>query len=201
MQAVNPLVDLIAILAVVLSAGTVLRMLYLLLRGRRPDVLRVLIRLSWCVLAYVAVSLATSAIRPARSIGQEERWCFDDWCVSVDRVTRRPAAGGTIYTLDLQTYNAGSRPQRALYPWVFVRDAGGQQYRSTTKEWETAMAGTIAPHESNHFSLDFLLPPGVRAVGFSTNHGGGAPCRLVPSLLFVSQGGCLFHKYDSIHLQ
>ena len=133
MQAVNPLVDLIAILAVVFSAGTVLRMVYLLLRRRRPDALHLLIRWAWCVLAYFAVSLAASALRPERSIGQAERWCFDDWCVSVDRVTRRSAADGTVYTLDLQTYNAANRSQRALYPWMFVRDAGGQQYQSTTK--------------------------------------------------------------------
>jgi hypothetical protein len=29
----------------------------------------------------------------------------------------------------------------------------------------------------------------------------GRPCSLLPSILIVGQGRCLFHKYDSIRLE
>src|SRR5678816_1600771 len=97
MQSVNPLVDLAAILAVLGTAATTLRMIYLLMRGRRPQARRVLARWGISALAYLMVSLSASALRPERSIGLGERWCFDEWCVSVDRVTSRNASTGTLY--------------------------------------------------------------------------------------------------------
>ena len=200
MQAVNPLVDLAAILAVLGTAATTLWMIYLIMRRRRTMARRVLTRWGVCAAAYLVVSLGASAMRPERSIGLGERWCFDEWCVSVDRISQRSAPVGTIYTLDLQAYNAGRRPQRALYPWMFVRDADGRRYLPETKDWVASVEASIAPHESHRFPVDFLVSADARQLGFVTNHGGGAPCNLLPALVFISQGGFLFDKFDSIRL-
>ena len=200
MQSVNPLVDLAAILAVLGTAATTLRMIYLLMRGRRPQARRVLARWGISALAYLMVSLSASALRPERSIGLGERWCFDEWCVSVDRVTSRSASIGTLYTLGLQTYNAGRRPQRALYPWMFIRDADGRHYQPSTPDWATSVEASVAPHASHRFPVDFLVSANARQLGFVTNHGSGTPCNLLPALVFISQGGCLFGKFDSIRL-
>lgn len=200
MQAVNPLVDLVAILAVLGTAATTLRMIYLLMRGRRPQARRVLTRWAISATAYLVISLSASALRPERSIGLGERWCFDDWCVSVDRVTSRNTGPDTQYTLDLQIYNAGRRPQRALYPWMFIRDADGRRYQPSTKGWVTSVEASVAPHESHRFPIDFLVSASARQLGFVTNHGSGTPCNLLPALVFISQGGCLFGKFDSIRL-
>lgn len=200
MQAVNPLIDLTAILALLGTAATAIWMIYLSMRGRRTHARRVLIRWGASAAAYLVISLGASTTRHERSIGLGERWCFDEWCVSVDRVTRRRAAVGAIYTLDLQAYNAGRRPQRALYPWMFVRDADGRRYQPVTPDWVAAVETSIAPHESHRFSVDFRVPPDARQLGFVTNHGGGTPCNLLPSLVFISQGACLFDKFDSIRL-
>ena len=200
MQAVNPLVDLTAILAVLGTAATAIRLIYLLMRARRTQARRVLIRWGVGAAAYVMVSLGASAMRRERSIGLGERWCFDEWCISVDRVTHRNAAAGAIYTLDLQASNAGRRPQRALYPWMFVRDAEGRRYQPATPDWVASAEASIAPHESHRFSIDFHMPADARPLGFMTNHGSGTPCNLLPSLVFIGQGGCLFNKFDSIRL-
>jgi hypothetical protein len=176
-------------------------MVYLLLRGRRPQAKRVLLR--WGIVAgvYLAISISASAMRPERSIGVGERWCSDEWCVSVDGVTRQDVAAGTRYRLDLQTYNGGRRPQRALYPWMFVRDDQGRQYQPTTKDWVKSMEASVAAHGSNRFPIEFLVPADIRKLGLSTNHGSGVPCNFLPALVFIGQGGCLFNKYDSIRLQ
>ena len=95
MQAVNPLIDLSAILALLVTAATTIWMIYLCMRGRRTQSRRVLIRWGAGAAVYLVISLGASAARHERSIGLGERWCFDEWCVSVDRVTRRSAAVGT----------------------------------------------------------------------------------------------------------
>jgi len=83
MQAVNPLVDLTAILATLASAAATVRIAYLLMRGRRVQARRVLTRSAFVAVGYLVVSLGASAVRPERSISLGERWCFDEWCVSV----------------------------------------------------------------------------------------------------------------------
>ena len=34
-----------------------------------------------------------------------------------------------------------------------------------------------------------------------TNHGSGTPCALLPAVLIIGQGRCLFHRYNSIRLE
>jgi len=200
MQAVNPLVDGVAILAVLATAATIIRMIYLVIRGRRPQARLVLTRWGLSAVAYLVISIGASAMRPERSIGLGERWCFDEWCMSVDRVTSRSATGGMVYTLDLQTYNGGRRSLRALYPWMFIRDSDGRRYQPSTRDWVALVEASVRAHESHRFPVDFLVSAGARQLGFVTDHGFGTPCNLFPALVFISHGGCLFDKFDSIHL-
>jgi hypothetical protein len=191
----------VAVLAVLASAATLVRLGYLLLRGRRDQAARTGTRLAIAAGTYLVVSLSVSALRPERSIGLGERWCFDDWCVSVDQVTRRAAARDAIYTLDLQTYNEAKRPEAARYPWMFVRDEDGRQYLPQNDEWVGQVESRIPPHQSNRFSVEFRLPADTRLLSFVTGHGSGSSCTVVPAVLVVGEGGCLFHKYDSIRLE
>ena len=199
MQEVNPFSDLIGILAVLATAGTVIAAAVCLVR-RRPYARRLLWRWGACAIVYVAVSLSLSAIAPQRSIGLNERWCSDDWCWSVDGVSRRSAPPDVIYTLDLHTYNDARLPEGARYPWMFLRDDQGHRYLPETSGWIAAIEARLPPHGSRHIAVPFKVPAGAQHLGFMTGHGSGRPCRLIPALLFAGQGGCLFHKYDSIRI-
>jgi hypothetical protein len=201
MQDVIPLFDLAVIVAVLLSAGTVVRLAYLLIRGRFAQARKVATRWAVCALVYLSVSLVVSAARPQRSIGVGERWCFDDWCVSVKTVTREPSGSEVIYVLGLEAFNKAGRPQRALYPWMFLRDAADRHFAPDGNTWIADVEASIAPHDSHLFDVAFHVPAGARQVAFVTNHGSGTPCALLPSILIIGQGRCLFHKYDSIRLE
>ena len=83
---------------------------------------------------------------------------------------------------------------------MFVRDAEGRQYPPATKDWVASVEASIGSHEAHRFSVDFLVSADARQLGFVTNHGSGTPCNLLPALVFISQGGCLFGKFDSIRL-
>ena len=201
MQASPPLPDLIAVLAVLASAATWLRVVYLLLRRRHEHAGRICLRWTVCAGVYLALSLAISALRPERSIGLGDRWCFDDWCVSVDHVTRSPANTDAVYTLELQTYNEARRPQAVRYPWMFVRDQQGRRYEPQTPDWIVQVESRIPPQQSKRFSVTFRVPADARRLTFVTGHGSGTPCLLATSVLLIGEGGCLFQKYDSIRLE
>jgi hypothetical protein len=59
----------------------------------------------------------------------------------------------------------------------------------------------VAPHAFARTSIDFVVPAGARQLGFVTGHGSSTPCRLLPSLLEIGQGGCLFHTPDITRIQ
>jgi hypothetical protein len=201
MQDVVPLFDLLSIVAVLAAAVTALRIVSLLIRRRRPQAARVATRWAYCSAVYVAVSIGVSAMRTEHSIGLGERWCFDDWCISVDRVSRRAAGVDLIYTLDLQAHNAARRPQAALHPWMFVRDVQGRHFAPDGRAWVAAVESPIPPYESHPFTVEFHVPADAHQLAFVTNHGSGTPCALVPAVLIIGQGRCLFHKYNSIRLE
>jgi hypothetical protein len=201
MQDVIPLFDLLVILAVLASAGTAARIAYLLIRRRSAQARHVATRWAICTFLYVSVSLTVSAARPQRSIGVGDRWCFDDWCVSVDSVRRQPSGGQVMYLLNLRAYNAAGRAQRALYPWMFLRDEADRHFAPDGNRWISDVEASIPPHESHQFDVAFHVPSDARQLAFVTNHGSGKPCSLLPSILVIGQGRCLFHKYDSIRLE
>jgi hypothetical protein len=199
-QAVIPLFDLLAILATLVTVGTVARFGYLLLRGRRQQARRVLTRWSLGAFLYVIGALVVGAARPERSIGLGERGCFDDWCVGVNRVALRDAPPGVVYTLDLESSNEARRAEGARYPWMFVRDERGHQYLPNGSEWAAAIEAQIPAHGSKRFSVEFTVPHDARHLAFVTGHGSGRSCSLLPALLLAGDSRCLFHKYDSIRL-
>jgi hypothetical protein len=200
-QAVTPLFDLFAILAVVATAATCVRLGYLLIFRRRVQALRSLKHWGVGAAAYIALALAVGAARPERSIGLGSRWCFDDFCVAVDHVTRRDALPNAIYTLDVEAYNAGRLPEGARYPWMFVRDGQGRHYLPDHTGWISEIETRIPGHASRHVAVDFTVPATAQHLAFVTGHGFGKPCSLIASLLMAGDSRCLFQKYDSIRLE
>ncbi|HTM04851.1 MAG TPA: hypothetical protein VL173_15175 [Vicinamibacterales bacterium] len=200
MQAVTPLFDLLAMGSVAATAIAILRVAYLFVRGRWPQGQRTLKHWGIGAAAYCTLAILIGAARPERSIGLGQRWCFDDWCVSVDRVSRRSAATDTLVTLDLEAYNNGGRTQRALYPWMFLRDDQGHRFEPDGTAWIADAEAPVAPHESSRFSVTFHVPMAARELDFVTGHGSGKPCRMVAALLLAGDSRCLFNKYDSIRL-
>jgi hypothetical protein len=155
------------------------------------------------VLLYLSISVVVSLARPAVIIEQGQDWCFDDWCVAVEGVHRTPSARAQEVTLtaDLRIHNAARSPEGARGFWAYLRDQNDGRYAPIPGPWQDIIAAPVPPHASARTSIDFVVPKGARQLGFVTGHGTGVPCGLLPSLLEIGQGGCLFHAPDMIRIE
>lgn len=192
---------LVLVLCVLASFVILLMTVYRLVRGRRASALALLSRWGVAVAVYLAISVVVSVARPVRIIEQGQNWCFDDWCVAVEGVHRRPSANGQdTLTTDVRIYNAARLPEGAQGFWAYVRDQNDARYAPTPGAWQHVVAARVPPHDFARTSIDFVVPTGAHQLGFVTGHGGGTPCGFLPSLLEIGQGGCLFHKPNMIRV-
>jgi hypothetical protein len=201
-QETPQLFTLVLLLCVVASSVTFLIAAYRAIRGRRSSSFRLLSRWAACALVYGAISVVVSLTRPARIIEPGRNWCFDDWCIAVEAVRQRPSPSGSdiIYTTDLRIYNDARLPEGARGFWAYLRDQNGRHFAPTAGAWQDVVLARVPPHGFARTSMDFVVPEGERQLGFVTGHG-GPPCGLLPSLLEIGQGGCLFHKPNMIRVR
>ena len=192
---------LLLVLCVLASLVVLLLVAYRLIRGRRAGALALLSRWGVGVAVYLTISIAVSVARPVRMIEQGQNWCFDDWCIAIESVHRKPTASGQeTLTTDLRIYNAARLPEGAQGFWAYLRDQNGGRYAPTPGAWQQVVAARVPGHGFARTSMDFVVPAGARQLGFVTGHGGGTPCGFLPSLLEIGQGGCLFHKPNMIRV-
>jgi hypothetical protein len=201
-QQTPQLFTLLLVLGVLASFVVFLVIAYRVIRGHGSSALRLLARWALGVLVYLVMSVAVSLARPARIIEQGQDWCFDDWCIAVEAVHRIPSRTGpdVTVTTDLRIYNDARRAEGVQGFWAYVRDADDHRYAPLPGAWKEAVVAQVPPHESARTSMTFVVPGNASGLGFVTNHGGAGTCAVVPRLLEIGQGGCLFHTPNMIRL-
>ena len=193
---------LLTVLCVVASLITFAVAAYRAIRGRRAAAVKILIVWSIAAVVYVIVSASVSFFKPRRVIEQGRNWCFDDWCIAVERVTRASSdRGHTVYTTDVRVFNSARSSEGVKGFWVYLRDDNDRRYEPLPGSWTEAVSSRVGPGEFARTSIAFVVPDGVGALGLVTGHGGGTPCGLIPSLLEIGQGACLFHRPNMIRIQ
>jgi hypothetical protein len=176
---------------------------YCAIRGQRARAAKLLTRWGLAASVYAVISVGVSLFKPVRVIEQGQNWCFDDWCIAVERVNRTPATdqAHVVYTTDVRIFNAGRTPEGVRKFWVYLRDEADHRYAPEPGSWADVVAARVGPRDFARTSIAFVVPQGVRDLGFVTGHGGGTPCALLPSLLEIGQGSCLFRKPNMIRVE
>src|SRR5579871_4342200 len=88
------------------------------LTGRRAHALSILKRLGMAAIAYMALVAIVTAARPQRVLHIGDPWCFDDWCLRVESVTRDSSPPGVSYHVSLEIFSEAKRvSQRANGAW------------------------------------------------------------------------------------
>jgi hypothetical protein len=129
--------DLVLLLAVLGCILALFALCYLLLRRQWRRARRISLTLGSFLALYTVVLLSVSLLSQERVLAMHQDRCFDDWCLSVERVVQRPTLGAppTIVTARsefyLVTVHVSSRAkaitQRAPDAQVSLLDASGQR--------------------------------------------------------------------------
>lgn len=123
------LFDLLFLALLLAAAATLLAAAALALHMQFVHARRILERLLACAGAYMGIVIAVSLILPRRVIRQNERLCFDDWCIAVEEVERQAQNGVANYTVGLRLSSRALRvAQRENNLAVYLTDDLDRRY-------------------------------------------------------------------------
>jgi len=193
------LFDLIFLLVILLSVITLATGIAFAFRGKIRQAAKIFAGYCVFALVYLAIGAAVSYLRPQRIIAIGEPWCFDEWCLTVNKVGRVPESTNAIVKVDLiLSSQSRGRPQRAQGAWIYLIDPQGHRFAPQPDPAATPLDTLLQPGESIPTSRSFVVPPDARELGLITGHGG--PYCGPMSILIISSSGCLFHKPDMVRL-
>jgi Domain of unknown function (DUF4352) len=206
--------DLVFLLAIV---GCVLALVALgsfLLRRHWRSARRVALALGSFLALYAGVLLSVSLFSPQHTLAMHQDRCFDDWCLSVERVVQQPSVGALPMIVaargefSLVTVRVSSRAkaitQRAPDVQVFLLDGSHQRYEPSPSGQQALdaiggggqpLSSELAPGGSFTRTIVFDLPKGSSHLALVVTHG------LFPDLLVIGSEQSFLHQPTIIELQ
>ncbi len=192
------LFDLLFILLFLAALAALAAAAVAALRGRGRRALAILRRLGISAAAYLAIVAATGFFSPQRVLRVGDPWCFDDWCLSVESVTRAPAPPRAAYTVSLRLFSRARRvSQRANGAWICLIDRHGRRYPPVADPSATPLDVLLGPGESVTTARTFLLPADASGLGLITGHGSLAG---FPAAFIIGDEASLLHPPTFVRL-
>lgn len=191
--------DLLFIAAFLVTVGTLIVAATFTIRRQGARALKILRVFAFCAAAYLLTGIVVSYLRPQRIIALGEPWCSDDWCLSVEKVSRTPAISTVSYRVDLRIFSRARRvSQRAKGAWVNVIDDRGRHYSPDPDPSVAPLDVLLRPGESVSTMRVFRVPSDTHNLGLITGHGG--PYCGSMNILIIGGAGCLFGKPAMIRI-
>jgi hypothetical protein len=192
--------DLLFVLACLISAVPIAVAVISAVRGRLPRALKILRLYSICVAGYFAIAVAVAFLKPQRVISIGDPWCFDDWCLTVEKVDQTVGPSQVSYSVKLRIFSRAQRvTQRANGVWIYLIDDRGRRYSPDPAPSAMPLDALLRPLESAATLRVFHVPPEAWELGLITGHGG--PYCGPMDVLIIGSGGCLFRKPTMIRIQ
>lgn len=193
------LFDLLFIAAFLATVGTLIVAATFAIGHQGARALRILRVYAFCAAAYLLTGMAVSFSKPQRIIPVGEPWCFDDWCLSVENVSRTPSPSTVSYAIGLRIFSRARRvSQRAKGAWVYLIDDRGRRYFPDPDPSAVPLDVLLRPGESVTTSRVFRVPADVHDLGLITGHAGRYCGPL--HILIIGAAGCLFRKPTMIKI-
>jgi hypothetical protein len=191
------LLFLLAVLAAVVSLATAV---VFALLGQRARALKVVWGLVYGAGAYFATGVAVAYFAPPEVVKPGAPWCFDDWCLTVEKATPTPRPPQVSYKVDLLIESRARRvAQRASGAWIYLIDDRGRLYPPEAEPSKVRLDVQLQPGESVTTSRAFIVPSDAHKLGLITGHG-GSYCGAMDALI-IGRGGCWFRKPAMIRIR
>jgi hypothetical protein len=204
------ILDLLFILCVLGSAGSLVRVAYLAVRGRARAALRAAGRWAAFAACYLAVLVAVSLTQSQRIVAIGREQCFDDWCLTVDSVRYHDSIGsaaakGTwaVVTAHVSSHMRGRR-QSEPDAYGYLLDASGHRIEQSERGQAAlvggGMAGTpmgsfVEPNGSFTSRMAFDVPRDTGALVFVKERRAR-----FPGIIIIGDPVSLFHRRTVVPL-
>ena len=120
------------------------------------------------IIVYLAAVFLVSLLTPQTIVSIGDSYCYDTWCIGVQRVKATPQEQGLLYTARVRIFSdanrvSASRPKDFLY----ARDDQGRRFpliQNSSVQGSSVVPAdaTVNPGESVETSLMFVVPANVR---------------------------------------
>lgn len=199
--------DLVLILAVLGSVLTLFTLFFFTIRRQWRQAGRLALALFSLIVIYAVVLVSVSLLSPQHVLTMHQNRCFDDWCISVERVVQQPAVGaastiatahGEFYLITVQVSSqARGISQRALDVQLYLLDAKGQridpsatgqQALDAAGQGGQSLSNELAPGGSFTHTVVFDLPKNSSHLALVVTHG------LFPEMLVIGSEQSFLHK-------
>jgi hypothetical protein len=145
------------------------------------------------VVPYVAALAVTSLLTPGTIVNIGDSYCYDLWCVGVNRVNASPRGQDVLYTADVRIFVDSTHPHQLpaelARRFFDVLDERGRRYQLLAEASFVDADVTVHPGEMVKSSLAFLAPPNARRL-YLIGKDGGLPW----VYLYFGSDISLFHR-------
>jgi hypothetical protein len=168
--------DLLFLAICLASIATLLFAAGYAVASRRTRAVRVLQAYLVCVAVYLGLVLLVSLVRSQRTLRIGETLCFDDWCITVDRVEQSPSASDGAYVVNLRLSSRALRvTQRENNLAVYMTDSRGYRYDPVPRSSDIPLNVQLGPGDSVLAARTFKVPLDASELGLVIAHEGGFP--------------------------
>jgi hypothetical protein len=158
---------------------------------------------------YALVLVGVAVLSPQQVLAMHQLRCFDDWCVSVERVERQPAIGeikaqGTFYLVTIQVTSRAKRvSQREQIAAVYLLDghgirydlsAEGQQALDAAGRGGQPLDSLVEAGGAFTYTAVFDLPSTTTQPGLVISHGA------FPGVIIIGDDQSFLHKPTIVRL-
>jgi hypothetical protein len=146
---------------------------------------------------YLAALALVSLATPGTIVNIGDSYCYDLWCVGVERVNATRSGQGILYTAEVRVFTDSSHAHRlpadAARDFFSAVDDQGRRYPLVREASFADADVTLQPGESVKSSIVFLGAPNARKLYLTGN--GGRPWANPPWVyLYFGSDISLFHR-------
>lgn len=115
------------------------------------------------VILYLAATLLVSLFTPRLIVNIGDGYCYDAWCVGVQRVNATAEGQNMRYTAEVRIFSdANSAPTSRAKDFLYARDEHGRRFPLVQDPSLIPADVTLDPGQSVKTSLTFLAPANTR---------------------------------------
>jgi len=145
------------------------------------------------IVPYLTALTIVSLLTPGTIVNIGDSYCYDLWCLEVNRVTATPKGHDILYTADVLVFVDSTHthhlPVDQAKDFFYVLDDQGRRYPLRREMSFVNADVTVHPGESVKSSLAFLAPPSARKLYLMGNDSGPPWVRL-----YFGSDLSLFHR-------